>query len=180
MRFLKSLSLLFLLHCMLFSGISLTAHAEPSTLGEPSGGFKGLYGPNYPLVQDSYFTDDYGNILMIINVLGEVGRPGQVVVQESADFATLLSAVGGVTSQANPKKVIVVRKEPESDGTQVYKVDLKKYLKKGDRSSFVVLKPNDTVIIPEYKGLSLAMVNQILGVVTNGITNYYILKQILP
>ncbi len=144
---------------------------------EPSAGYKALAGPNYPLIQDSYFTDDVGNILMIVNVLGAVNKPGQIVVQENADFASILSLTGGIKESANLKNVLVSRKEPDSNGIQAYKVDLREYFKKGDRSSFVVLKPNDTVIIPE-KGLTVEMVARYFGLIVSGATGVYYIKNL--
>ena len=144
---------------------------------EPLSGYKALSGPNYPLIQDSYFTDDVGNILMIVNVLGAVKKPGQIVVQENADFASIFSIVGGITENANLKNVLVSRKEPDRNGIQAYKVDLREYFKKGDRSSFVVLKPNDTVIIPE-KGLTIEMVARYFGLIVSGATGVYYIKNL--
>ena len=116
---------------------------------QQSGGYKPLSGPNYPLEQDSYFTDDSGNILMIVNVLGQVNRQGQLVVRENVDFATILALAGGLAPEANLRKVLVARKEPDKNGVQAYIVDVKEFYKHGDRSSFIALKPNDTIIFPE-------------------------------
>lgn len=136
-----------------------------------------LPGPKYPLIQDSYFTDDHGNILMIVNVLGEVNRSGQIVVQEDADFATIITLAGGLKEGANQKKVLVSRKEPDKNGAQGYVVDLSKFFAKGDRSSFINLKPNDTIIIPE-KGLSLEKITRIFGVAVTGVTGWYYIKNL--
>ncbi len=86
---------------------------------------------------------------MIVNVLGEVNKQGQLVVRENVDFATILALAGGLKSEANLRKVLVARQEPGKDGAQAYVIDLKKYYKYGDRSAFIALKPNDTIIIPE-------------------------------
>jgi hypothetical protein len=110
-----------------------------------------LAGPNYPLVQDSYFTDDYGNILMIVNVLGEVNKPGQIVVRENSDFPTIFALAGGLKEHANLTKVIISRKEPDNNGKQGYQLNLREYYDHGDRSGFIALKPNDTIIVPEKK-----------------------------
>lgn len=120
-----------------------------------------LSGPNYPVVRDSYFTDDYGNILMIVNVLGEVNKPGQIVVRENADFSTIFALAGGVTRDANLKKVVLSRVEPDGNGRQAYRLDLKRYYERGERYGFMALKPNDTIIIPDKKGLTLEAVSRI-------------------
>ncbi len=132
--------------------------------GSRQSDYKPLSGPNYPLVQDSYFTDDSGNILMIINVLGQVNKQGQLVVRENVDFATILALAGGVQSEVNLRKVLVARQEPDKNGVQAYVVDLKEYYKDGDRSSFIALKPNDTIIFPE-RSFSFAKFASIVSVV---------------
>ena len=175
----KRLAILITIQCVLLTTLSsLCFAAEPSKVQETAPSFKGVNGPSYPLAQDSYFTDDFGNILMTINVLGQANHQGQVIVQEDADLATLITTVGGITPVANPKKIIVIRKYPDPDGTQLYKVNMKKFFKNGDRSSFVVLKPNDTVIIPEDNGISLATISSVMSLISGGFNTYYILKQL--
>ena len=174
----KRLILFLSIQCLLLATSVSSYSVEPSKIQDTAPNFKGVNGPSYPLVQDSYFTDDFGNILMTITVLGQANHQGQVIVQEDADLATLITTVGGISPNANPKKIIVIRKYPDPDGTQFYKVNLKQFFKKGDRSSFVVLKPNDTVIIPEDNGISLATISQVVNLISGGFNTYYILKQI--
>ena len=131
--------------------------------------------PSYPLIHDSYFTDDLGNILMVVNVLGEINRPGQIVVQEDADFATILTLAGGLKDSANQKKVLVARKEPDRNGARAYVVDLRQFFSKGDRANFITLKPNDTIIIPE-KGLTFEKITNLFGFVFAGATGVYYIK----
>ena len=180
MRIYKKLTLLILTFQFLtvccFSPIVHAESTIPSERPEQSAGFKGVYGPNYPMVQDSYFADDFGNILMIVNVLGMVNRPGQIIVPENADLSTLITIAGGMREEGNPKKVLVIRKEPESNGKQAYKVDLRPFFEKGDRSTFVMLKPNDTVVIPEKNGLSLALFSQIVSLVSGSLNTMYYIK----
>jgi len=83
--------------------------------------------PTYAVPQDTYFTDALGNILMNVNVWGEVYKPGQVVVKENADIAAVLSLVGGPKDSANLKKVRVNRQLPDENGKQTYEVNLKDY-----------------------------------------------------
>jgi len=158
--------LLLLQNTLLFSSKAeaVGEQGTASTLfsGSQQSGYKPLSGPNYPLVQDSYFTDDSGNILMIINVLGQVNKQGQIVVRENVDFATILALAGGLQPEANLRKVLVARQEPDKDGVQAYVVDLKEYYNHGDRSSFIALKPNDTIIFPE-KSFSFEKFTHIVG-----------------
>ncbi|ACD90939.1 conserved hypothetical protein [Chlorobium limicola DSM 245] len=126
--------------------------------------------PGYGVPQDSYFTDNLGNILMNVNVWGQVYKPGQVIVKENADLASVLSMVGGPQVKANLKKVRINRQQPDENGKTTYLVDLKAYYKDGDRSSFVDLKPNDTIIIPEDKGINTDLALRIAGLALSVVT----------
>ena len=181
MSFLNKLAALAVfMHVLLFSCINPPALAEVGARSslfteQQQSGYNPLAGPNYPLVQDSYFTDDNGNILMIVNVLGEVNKQGQIVVRENVDFATILALAGGLKSDANLRKVLVARQEPDKNGAQAYVIDLKKYYKYGDRSAFIALKPNDTIIFPE-KSFSIEKLTRIVGSVYPWVYIYNNLK----
>ena len=173
------------LHCMVFTCMSPYVYADTSNLFSQQNNsqnqqttrqlYNPLGGPDYPIDEESYFTDDSGNILMVINVLGEVNRQGPMVVKEKVDFSKILALAGGLKSEANLKQVLIARQEPDKDGKQAYIIDLKKYYKYGDRSSFIALKPNDTIIIPE-KGLSLAKIANAVGFVFSTATGVYYIK----
>ena len=104
---------------------------------------------DFQISSERYLTDDNGNIMMYVNIWGHVGKPGHHLVYEGIDLATLMSVVGGPKSGANMKKVRVYREIPEEDGTLVYHLDFEKFVSSGDRSEFIRIKPNDTIIIPE-------------------------------
>jgi hypothetical protein len=94
-------------------------------------------------------TDDKGNILMYVNVWGHVGSAGRNLVYDGIDLATLMSIVGGPNKGANMKKVRVYREVPDADGTLVYHIDLNNFINTGNRSNFIKIKPNDTIIVPQ-------------------------------
>ena len=104
---------------------------------------------DFQISSERYLTDDNGNIMMNVNIWGHVGQPGHHLVYEGIDLATLMSVVGGPKSGANMKKVRVYREIPEEDGTLVYHLNFEKFVSSGDRSEFIRIKPNDTIIIPE-------------------------------
>jgi hypothetical protein len=104
---------------------------------------------DFQISSERYLTDEKGNIMMYVNIWGHVGKPGHHLVYEGIDLATLMSVVGGPKSGANMKKVRVYREIPEDDGTLVYHLDFEKFVSSGDRSEFIRIKPNDTIIIPE-------------------------------
>jgi len=123
--------------------------------------------PSYGMPLDTYFPDNMGNILMYVNVLGEVYKPGQHIVRQDSDIATVLSLVGGAREDANLKKAKIMRYRADEGGRQVYDINLKEYLEKGDRSGFIELKPSDTIVIPKKKGLSSDMALRIAGLVVS-------------
>ena len=104
---------------------------------------------DFQISSERYLTDDNGNIMMYVNIWGHVGKPGHHLVYEGIDLATLMSVVGGPNKGANMKKVRVFREIPEEDGTLVYYLDFGKFVSSGDRSEFIRIKPNDTIIISE-------------------------------
>jgi len=104
---------------------------------------------DFQISSERYLTDEKGNIMMYVNIWGHVESPGHHLVYEGIDLATFMSIVGGPKSGANMKKVRVYREIPEEDGTLVYYLDFEKFVSSGDRSEFIRIKPNDTIIIPE-------------------------------
>jgi hypothetical protein len=104
---------------------------------------------DFQISSERYLTDEKGNIMMYVNIWGHVESPGHHLVYEGIDLATLMSVVGGPKSGANMKKVRVYREIPEEDGTLIYHLDFEKFVSSGDRSEFIRIKPNDTIIIPE-------------------------------
>ena len=104
---------------------------------------------DFQISSERYLNDEKGNIMMYVNVWGHVGSPGHHLVYEGIDLATLMSVVGGPNTGANMKKVRVYREVPEEDGTLIYHLDFEKFVSSGDRSEFIRIKPNDTIIIPE-------------------------------
>lgn len=130
--------------------------------------------PSYGMPQDTYFTDSMGNILMYVNVLGEVYKPGQHIVRQDSDISSVLSLVGGPKEDANLKKAKLLRYKPDEDGRQTYPVNLDNYFEEGDRSEFVELKPNDTLVIPEDKGLDTNMVLRIAALIVSAASVYAI------
>ena len=104
---------------------------------------------DFQISSERYMTDDKGNIMMYVNVWGQVGRAGHHLVYEGIDLATLISIVGGPQPGANLKKTSIYRELPDENGKLVYVIDLNNYVQSGDRSNFIKIKPNDTIIIPK-------------------------------
>ena len=104
---------------------------------------------DFQISSERYLTDEKGNIMMYVNVWGHVGNSGRNLVYDGIDLATLISIVGGPNIGANMKKVRVYREVPDADGTLVYHIDLNNFINTGNRSNFIKIKPNDTIIVPQ-------------------------------
>tara|TARA_B100000073_G_C23714951_1_gene565607 strand:- start:453 stop:953 length:501 start_codon:yes stop_codon:yes gene_type:complete len=102
---------------------------------------------DYQLSSQKYISDDGGQILMKVNVWGEVKSPGSHLVYDGIDFASLLSLVGGPMKTANLKKVRLYREQKDIEGQYTYTINLQDFIDSGDRSNFVKIYPNDTIIV---------------------------------
>ena len=81
-----------------------------------------------------------------VYVIGQVRNPGVQRLRSETTVTQLIVMAGGFTEWANPKKIVVVRKE---DGREKrMKVNYKKIMDGKDLTTDVVLKAGDTVIIP--------------------------------
>ena len=105
--------------------------------------------PNYKISSEKFFADKSGNIKIFVNVWGHVNNPGLHEVYDGIDLATLMSIVGGPRAGANLKKCRLYREIADSSGDIIYNIDYEKFYRSGDRSNFIKVKPNDTIIIPQ-------------------------------
>jgi len=135
----------------------------------------------FQLSSERYITNDNGTILMKVNIWGHVGGAGSHLVYDGIDFASLLSQVGGPLAGADLANVRLYREKPDQDGQLVYDIDLKMFLKTGDRSNFIKIKPNDTIIIPQKFSYLLldqiGTINTIFSLVTIYLQLNYLIDQ---
>ena len=125
---------------------------------------------DYQISSERYLTNAKGNIMMNVNIWGHVGSPGSHVVYDGIDFTTLLSVVGGPMDGANLTNVRIYREIPDADGTLVYHIDLNEFINTGDRSNFIKIKPNDTIIVPQkfssYFLTKIGTINTLFSLIT--------------
>lgn len=98
-----------------------------------------------------FITDENGSIMMRVNVWGHVGAPGSYIVNAEVDIVSLFSAVGGPLSGSNLSEIKLYREFPDSNGISSYSIDMSQFIKNGDRSNFIKIRPNDTIIINKTK-----------------------------
>ena len=78
--------------------------------------------------------------------IGQVRRPGAMPLPANTTVLQAIAAAGGLTEDANGKKIQVMRKE---DGKQVkYPFNYNEVIKGGRMEQNIVLKPGDTIIVP--------------------------------
>ena len=109
--------------------------------------FSNLSNSNVSISSERYITDENGNILMNINVIGHVKIPGNHLVYDGIDLGTIISVVGGPLPGAKIDKVMLFRDRQDENGKIKYEIDLYNFYKNGDRSDFVKIMPNDTIVI---------------------------------
>jgi len=95
---------------------------------------------------NQYYLGEANELLIRVNVWGRVARPGQYFVPATTDLITLLSAAGGPQGRSRISDIRVVRADKTGQG-EVLVVNVKKYLKTGDKRLIPDLKPEDTVIV---------------------------------
>lgn len=93
------------------------------------------------------------NITVVINqihskvvyMLGEVGRKGPIEMIPEMTLLEAISIAGGTTDYANTKKIYILRNE----GGKHLKIPVRyKQALKGDQSCNLILKPDDTIVVP--------------------------------
>ncbi len=81
-----------------------------------------------------------------IYVLGEVNKPGILVIQDSMNIMDALLNSGGPTRDAEQKKIILIRSHPGQ--IELRSIDIKSLLNEGDQSQMIALQPDDIIYVP--------------------------------
>jgi polysaccharide export outer membrane protein len=88
------------------------------------------------------FLGEGDELLMNVQIWGQVKSPGLYSLPEGSDVVTLLSLAGGPTENADLSRVKVLRKGIERDS--LYTLNVKKSLLSGEKE-MVLLQPGDIV-----------------------------------
>ena len=130
----KSVALLSLLSLLAFTAVAGDYEASPKA------------GPKNASRGAQYYIGDENQLIMKVNIWGRVEKPGQYFVPSDTDLITLISVAGGPADKSRIDNVRVVR-IGESGAEEVIEVNIKKFLKTGDRSLIPDLKPEDTILV---------------------------------
>ena len=78
---------------------------------------------------------------------GQVVRPGVYTLVEEITLLQLIPLAGGFTEWANQRKILLVRKEGGQE--KRITINYKKIISGEDLSNNLILKPGDTIIVPD-------------------------------
>jgi protein involved in polysaccharide export with SLBB domain len=88
---------------------------------------------------------------IVVQVSGNVGKPGPVVVSAFTNALNIVAMAGGVTEYGNLRNILISR-----NGRIIDSIDVYKYLNTGDFGKHLYLENNDFVIVPFYDKKVLA------------------------
>lgn len=97
-------------------------------------------------------------------VLGQVGKPGKVVMKDDKTYrlSDALAEAGGLSERGTFRRVYVAR--PGSNGKlQVQQYNLDEFLKDGNQESNPEIHPGDCILFGQPKGITLSNVSQFLS-----------------
>jgi polysaccharide export outer membrane protein len=86
-----------------------------------------------------------------IYLLGKVGKPGVYTIKQDVPILHALFLAGGVSADGDQAAAFVIR------GTDKIPVDLWRLIQKGDLSQNVMIKHEDTIVVPEGGSLQNAV-----------------------
>jgi len=94
-----------------------------------------------------YYLGKEDELLIPVNILGFVNKPGQYMVPNQTDLIALVAFAGGFKDNARLNNIKLLRGLAANGQPRVLKVDLKKFLATGNRALIPRLMPDDTIVI---------------------------------
>ena len=82
-----------------------------------------------------------------VYISGQVAKPGVYPLRSETTILQFISLAGGFTEWANQRKILLVRKEHGQE--KRFTINYKKIVSGDDLSQNLVLKPGDTIIVPD-------------------------------
>jgi polysaccharide export outer membrane protein len=78
--------------------------------------------------------------------MGKLNTPGPYPLAAGMTVVQALSTAGGFAEWADEKNILVIRREGEKEIQ--YKFDYKEYISGKNLEQNILLKPNDTIVVP--------------------------------
>ncbi len=124
---------------------------------------------------DEYFSEIYqGEILVPVNLLGAVGRPGVYHIPKQTDIVRLLALAGGTRADANLEDVTIRRRTSETERS--ININLKQVVEERGLGKPINLEANDIVLVAPKEPLissntlqAVGFVSSLLGLVVSSI-----------
>ena len=82
-----------------------------------------------------------------VSVMGEVQRPGVLLLRSSTTVLEAIAMAGGFRDFASPSKIVVVRKDPNG-ATQKIPFNYNKAVRTGEDQDNIYLKTGDVIVVP--------------------------------
>ena len=82
-----------------------------------------------------------------VSVMGEVQRPGVLLLRSSTTIMEAIAMAGGFRDFASPSKIVVVRKN-ESGQTEKIPFNYNRAIKTGESEDNLFLKTGDVIVVP--------------------------------
>ncbi|MDZ7289979.1 MAG: SLBB domain-containing protein [candidate division KSB1 bacterium] len=102
-----------------------------------------------------YYLGKENELLIPVNILGYVNKPGQYMVPNETDLISLVAFAGGFREDAKINKIKILRGIAAHGQPDVMKVDLKKYFETGNRELIPRLMPDDTIVITGSRAVTI-------------------------
>lgn len=138
-----------------------------------------------------YFLGKEDEILIQVNLLGYVQKPGQYLIPRYTNLLSLISFAGGVQKGASLSNVQIMRGAKLSNGTNgsdsvgtthdIIFVNLQKYFETGQTRYVPILEAGDSIFIKQASGdkfRNLFGVNSIVGLMAATTTLIYVLDRL--
>lgn len=109
-------------------------------------------------------------LLMNVQIWGQVKNPGLYSLPEGSDIATLLSLAGGPTEHADLSGIKIIRKGDDADS--LFAINLKKAMLGGEKEK-TMLMPGDIVEVMPSKFYSISTFVRFITQVTMVAAIYY-------
>lgn len=109
-----------------------------------------------------FYLNEANELLIRVNIWGRVQRPGQYYVPAETDLVSLMSLAGGPSARSRLSDVKVVR-EDEQGQQDVLRVDVRRFIKTGDKRLIPFLKPEDTIVVHGSGWQLFADIAQVVG-----------------
>ncbi|NCP15347.1 MAG: polysaccharide export protein [Sphingomonadales bacterium] len=90
-----------------------------------------------------------GNFTQQVRIIGATAQPASLPYRANMTVLDAMIAVGGLNEFAAGNRAKLIRLDNEAGTQAEYRLRLSDLIRKGDASANVMLKPGDTIIIPE-------------------------------